>query len=300
MGNAQDLSRWATSFERHLKAEGKAQKTIKTYMEAVNQLVDRLDPLGITHPRGIQTRHVEEYMVALLDNDRPGRFGTANCRFRSLQQFFNWLKRVEKAIAVNPMAELNPPKVQQTLVPLRSETELLQVLRTCRTGSFEELRDEAMIRLTVDSGARLSELTSISCHGLDIDNLVAEVQAKGGGTRLVSFGRKTARTLDRYERARSRHPHAYLDAFWLGRRGAFGSSGFYQMLKDRSAKVGVSLHPHQLRHIWAHESLKVMEEGDVQRLGGWRTRRMLDRYGAAGAEERAREAHRRHSFGDRL
>lgn len=257
-----DLGANAASWARHLRASNLSPATLKTYTEAVAVFGAYLAEQGMpTDVAAVSREHVEAFITDQLARWRPA---TAANRYRGLQRFFGWLVE-EGELRASPMARMRPPHVPEDPPDVLSEDELKRLLATCERGSrFDDRRDAAIIRVFIDTGARRAEVAGLryapsdeTANDVDLDQAILRVLGKGRRERVVAVGSKTVRALDRYLRLRQRSPHADLPWLWLGRKGRLTDSGIAQIIRERGREAGLGdrLHPHQLRHMFAHSWL---------------------------------------------
>ena len=294
------------SWSRSKRAEGRSQATIDAYENDTLKLAGFLVERG----RTLASAQRSDLEACLVDG-RDSNLAPATLarRFRSWQQFYKWAAE-EDEVDVNPMAKMKPPKVAAPLVPVITVDQLKKLLDECakprqRPGraatkpdrsTFENRRDTALVLLLATTGVRAGEIMGLHLPDVDQNAETFTVMGKGGRARVVALLPKPADAVDKYLRARRRHPKASTStALWLGDKGPLTDSGLRQLLERRCDGAGIEhINPHRFRHTFAHEAKsRGMSDGDLMAIAGWQSPQMLHRYGASAGADRARESHRR-------
>lgn len=295
-----ELRDLAGSFARYLRAERKSPATVRLYGQSVEFYARWLEAHG--KPADLDHLTRREIVDWLADLNEVHEASTVRTRYRGLFRFCGWLT-AEDEIAANPMTGVDLPKITDRPVPILTDDDLARLVKACHGKEFADRRDEAIVRVLLDCGVRVSELCGMAVMGRDdLDAGMALVRGKGDKVRPVYFGARTAQALDRYLRARSASRWSHLDALFLSQRGAMTPDGVREVITRRGAQAGIEhLHPHRFRHTFAHDFLmNGGQERDLKRLAGWSSDTMLERYGASAADARAKAAAERMRRGDRV
>jgi site-specific recombinase XerD len=300
------------SWARSLASDNKSPLTIRSYTDSLRALIRELG--GAAHT-GITADDIRGFLAAELERKSPASVGVY---YRSLKVFFGWLAEEEPSLMpVSPMKAIRHPKVPARHKPPLSEDQLRALLATVAGDGFEDRRDNAILRILIDTGMRVSGLAGLRLLYTDrrtggektdvhLGRRRLVITLKGADETEVPVGRKTSAAIDRYLRARLRHPERESTWLWLGVRGHdqahFGTTGIRLMVGRRGDQAGIpGVHPHQFRRTFSHDWLHAGgTENDLMKITGWKTRAMIEVYAGELAGERARDAHARLSPGDRL
>jgi integrase/recombinase XerD len=281
-----NLAALLPSWQLAMKAERKSPGTIKVYGDGVNKFLRWCAATG--QPAELTRTTVQAFLADLLDDGAEAN--TAKSRDLALKRYAAWLVD-EGELSSNPLVGMKPPKGDHKVVHALTDDQLKRLIAACQGKSLQDRRDEAIVRLMLETGVRASEVIGMHVSDVNVhDGLVTVRRGKGGNGRVAPFSVQTATAIDRYMRARRSHRLADTGALWVGGGGkGFGYYGLDKALKDRARTAGITgFHLHLMRHTAATRWLRAGgSEGGLMAVAGWSTRAMVDRYTGASAAERA-------------
>lgn len=317
----EELEELWSDYRRSLARRGRSLQTEAVYRKAFDNFWRWAATADVPpDPAAVDARIVNRWSDALAEMPavRNGRIiettdpetgervpkvlepATRRILWRNLRPFFSWYAK--EFDTANAFDRADPPGDDRAKpIPVVPIDDLRKLLATCAGKDFRDRRDQALLRVLIDTGARLGEIVALRVDGWDRRKDLLLLDGKTGA-RWVPVSLSTGEALSRYMRARKEHRLSGRPELWLGPRGPLGPSGVAQILKGRCEEAGIEhLNPHRLRHNWAHEYRKAGgSEGDLLYLAGWTSPAMAHRYGRSAAAERAQDAARHIGLGDRL
>ncbi|MCB1014384.1 MAG: tyrosine-type recombinase/integrase [Acidimicrobiales bacterium] len=274
----------------------KRPRTIGLYLDEVNRFATWLADHGRPEDNPGDLADVSHGdVVAWVADLRANALSPSTIRSRwiALRSLYGWAAE-EDVVPSNPIARVVVPKAEEAAPDVLDDDEINALLDACKGTAFNDRRDLALVRLMLASGLRVSEVCGLHLGDVDLRaRMVMVTDGKGGRARAGRFDPATAAAIDRYRRQRGRHRLADRPELWIGHRGPLSRKGVPSILDKRAALAGLGhVHPHQLRHTWAHRAKRAgASSEDLQKLGGWTDPSVMARYGASLAEERALAAY---------
>lgn len=177
----------------------------------------------------------------------------------AVRSLYHYLQ-AHHGLAANPARAARTPKLDRRL-PVHLEKSQVDRMfgwleERAGDGTFESLRDLAVLELFYSSGLRLSELCGLNLADLDLLADQVKVRGKGRKERLVPMGSRAVRALRGYLDARERdamRAGADRRAVFVTRRGLRVGPRTVQRLVHRVFDgIGVDgARVHSLRHTFA-------------------------------------------------
>lgn len=217
----------------------------------------------------------------------------------SLRAFYAQLLRTG-AIAADPTALVQRPKLGRKLPRTLAESEIEAMLAAPEVETTLGLRDRAMLELMYGAGLRVSELVGLGLGEVNLRQGALRVTGKGGKDRVLPLGEEAQDWLERYlDTARPvlAQGRALEPLFLTRRGGGLSRQVFWHGIKRLARVAGIDaarVTPHGLRHAFATHLLNHGADlRSLQMLLGHASLSTTQIYTAV-AKERLQRLHERH------
>ncbi len=250
--NHQDIS----NFLKYLSSEKQySQYTIEAYQRDIFQFFEFYNYGESTKDRKVENiskNDVRDFISSLI------RYGmskkSVERKIAALKSFFRYLNK-QNLIHSNPVSGIALPKQEKVLPKFLQEYEISAVFKKIDMESPSGIRDRAIIELFYSTGIRLSELSGLNIHDINLNAGTVRVKGKGSKQRIVPVGKLALKVVKKYITNKEElFKVKDANALFLNRYGKRISNRGIQLRVNKwltmvSEKKGLS--PHILRHTFA-------------------------------------------------
>jgi integrase/recombinase XerD len=254
------LERWVTGFSHYLAVERRLSlHTQRVYERDVRTWWRMLPQHGNVEVSALLTR---DNVVKFLAQSRASGLSPRSVarRLAGLRAFARYLKQ-EEVLAVDPLLDLQTPRLPQRLPHYLSIEEVDRLLRQPRMDTPRGLRDAAMLETLYATGLRVSELVLLPLSALHLAEGWIKVRGKGGKERLIPLGEQAVACIQAYlvgAREVLMRGGRTTQVFVNGRGQGMTRQGFWKLLRTYARQAGITkpMSPHTLRHSFATHLLE--------------------------------------------
>ncbi len=223
-----------------------SQNTVASYCSDVEKFLEAV-PCG---PIDVSSEDIELYLAGCSRLSKRSQARVLS----SLRSFFTWMA-LEGHVTDNPCDKVDSPKLGVYLPDVLSEEEVVAIIDSVDTSSWQGLRDRAILEVLYGCGLRVSEAVGLRISCLYFDEGFIRIIGKGSKERLVPVGEMAMDAVTAYL---GRRPEPYdtssSDQLFLNRFGrSLSRQSMFKMIKAQAliADIRKEISPHTFRHSFA-------------------------------------------------
>ncbi len=239
--SAHNVDDWREAFKEYLESEERSDNTVSSYLSDLGSFAKWFEKTqGQFNPRLITAIDLREYKRFLRQKYKPG---SINRKLSTLSVFLTWAKEVGRIDTLPKIPK--QMKEQHQGIRWLSRTEQNALLR--RVERYGSQRDQGAVKLLLNTGLRVSELTALLWSDIEMSDRQGELivrSGKGSKRRVIPLNKdaRGALLLLGYEENQGTDKPVM-----LGQRGQMTRRGIQSLLEKYQGELdGFSCH--SLRH----------------------------------------------------